>query len=251
MAVILGLDPSIRKSGYCVLDTDAPYNTLIERGRLYTSPKDGILTLRLIKQQRQVRELMEKYSIDFVAMEAPYLGGDEAEHLFALNQFIHHVFYDRGTYVIAFPPTQLKSLSLPTVSSQETGKNHYVVVAQERFDLLGERLTDDEADAMNAAFLGRVYYQWKFENKLTTEDLLTIGPTLHPLAGELRAGFINIKYTKLIGPRIHKAFAGQHEFTRGRKKGTVEYTGLMYRENELFWDYTAIKRRQEKYAPKI
>lgn len=248
MAIILGLDPSITKTGFCVLDTEAPFSAFIKRGRLRTSLRDGHITLRLLKQQNQIKELMEEYSIDFVAMEAPYFGGGEAEELFALNQFIHQIFYNRGTYVVAFPPSQLKVLSLPTLDPKETGKNHFVMVAQERYDLLGVTLADDEADALNAGFVGKIYYRYLFEKKYTKDDLLTIGERLHPDVGAIgkHICFINKEYVTKLGPKIHKAFVGTHTYTRGAKKGITEYKGLQYRENELFWDYTAIKERMVK-----
>jgi len=247
MAFILGLDPSLRKSGYCVVDTEAPYSSFIERGRLYTTVSDGFVTLRLLKQQRQIKELMERFSIDFVSMEQPYFGDGEAEVLFALNQFIHQIFYSRGTHVIAFPPQQLKSLSIPTKDPKDVGKNHMVMAAQERYHLLGTPITDDEADAMHAAYLGRIYYQWRVDKTLKSSDLEGIGRVLHPEAGELRAALITKKYAALIGPKIYKAFYGKHTYVRGSKKGTTEYKGLAFRENELFWDYTKILERQRKY----
>ena len=122
MPLILGLDASIRKAGFCVVDTDAPPFTIVERGRLYTTVADGIPIQRLLKQQKQIRELLERHSIDFVSMEAPYFGDGESERLYALNQFLHAVFLDRGTFVIAFPPQQLKKLAIPEKYSDEVHK---------------------------------------------------------------------------------------------------------------------------------
>lgn len=247
MAIILGLDVSIRKTGFCVVDTDAPYPSLVERGRLYTKNEDGFLTLRLLKQKGQISDLMDRYSIDFVSMEAPILGGGESEHLFAMNQFVHQIFYSRGTFVISFPPQQLKSLSLVNMDLKNVaGKNHMVMAAQERFNLLGKTVTDDEADAMHAAYLGKIFYQWHIEGKLSDSDLKSMGEILHPNEDMRRVALIDREYVKELGPKLYKAFVGKHTFTRGVKKGVTEYGGLVFRENELFWDYKKVKDRQSK-----
>ena len=106
MAYILGLDPSLAKSGYVVLDTEAPDSEVVEKGKLKTSTSDGILLQRLLKQQDQVREMIRRYDVKFISMEAPYYGGYTAEQLFALNQFLHKVFLDEESFVVSFPPQQ-------------------------------------------------------------------------------------------------------------------------------------------------
>lgn len=220
MPMILGLDPSIRKSGYCILDTDAPYCDYVQRGRLYTETGDGILIQRLLKQQAQIKAKMEEFSIDFVSMEAPVLGEGESEHLFALNQFIHEVFLQRGTFVICFPPQQLKALAMPhrKIIAGEIGKNHMIFDAQTYYNLEGKTLTDDEADALHAGRLGKYFYNWHFQKKLKDEEL--------PL-------------------KLLKAFKGKHTFVRGDKKGITEYNGMIFRENELFFDFKKVEQRQK------
>jgi Holliday junction resolvasome RuvABC endonuclease subunit len=222
MPLILGLDASIRKAGFCVVDTDAPPFTIVERGRLYTTVADGIPIQRLLKQQKQIRELLERHSIDFVSMEAPYFGDGESERLYALNQFLHAVFLDRGTFVIAFPPQQLKKLAIPEKYSDEVHKAQMVAAAKQQYNLIGKPLTDDEADAMHAARLGWLFYNWHFKKTLSEKDM-------HPL--------------------IWKAFDGKKVYKRGVRKGIEIYTGLIYRENDLFFDFKRVKERKCKIAP--
>lgn len=217
MPLILGLDASIRKSGYCVVDTDQPPFTLVERGRLYTTVRDGVVIQRLLKQQGQIRALLERYSIDFVSMEAPYFGGGESERLFALNQFIHEVFLSRGTYVIAFPPQQMKKLTIPEMNVEDIKKVRMIMAAQQRYSLMGKKVTDDEADAMHAARLGWLFYNWHFKKSITDKDL---------------------------APEVLEAFAGKHSFKRGVRKGLEVRTGIIYRENELFFNFKRIAERK-------
>jgi len=219
MPFIMGLDASIRKTGYCILDTDKPDTHFVERGRLYTYNTDGILIQRLLKQQKQIADKMEEFSVGFVSMEAPLLNVSESEELYALNQFIHNVFLQRGTYVICFPPQQLKKLALPnkSITSEEIGKAHMVLEAQFYFNLEGKNVTDDEADALHAGRLGKQFYRRYILKDKSVE----------------------------LPPVTLKAFEGKKTFTRGDKKGITEYTGLIYRENELFYDFSKVALRQK------
>ena len=217
MPLILGLDASIKKSGFSILDTDAPDYELVDRGRLRTSRSDGILIQRLIKQYEQIKELMDRYSIDFVSMEAPYFGGDESEHLFALNQFIHKLYLERGTFVICFPPQQMKKLAIPEKSVNDVHKVQMTAAAKDKFNLHGHVLTDDEADAIWAGHLGKLFYNWHFTKTLPEEKL-------HPL--------------------VRKAFCGTHTYVKGAKAGSTDRTGMIYRENELFFDFKKIAERR-------
>lgn len=217
MPLILGLDASIRKSGYCVVDTNgAPFN-IVERGRLYTKVTDGIPIQRLLKQREQIRALLERHSIDFVSMEAPYFGGGESERLYALNQMIHEVFLSRGTFVICFPPQQMKKLAVPDRSVDEVKKARMIAAAQQAYGLVGTRVTDDEADAMHAARLGWLFYKWHFDKTITDEQLPT---------------------------GVYEAFSGKKTLKKGIRKGIELLKGIIYRENELFFDFKRVASRK-------
>ena len=218
MAYILGLDPSLAKAGYVVLDTDAPDSEVVEKGMKKTSTSDGILLQRLLKQQDQIRGLIHDYDIKFISMEAPYYGGWTAEQLFALNQFLHKVFLDEENYVVAFPPQQLKKLVFPEGNVKEIGKPQMIDKAKTALDLQGKRLAEDVADAYWAGIFGKKFYKRHFVGETTDEVLNDYE--------------INV-------------FSGKHTYTRGAKKGLTDYTGIIYRENESFWDFEKIKRRME------
>jgi Holliday junction resolvasome RuvABC endonuclease subunit len=216
MAYLLGLDPSLAKSGYVVLDTEAPDGEVVEKGKLKTSTSDGITVLRLIKQQNQLRELIQKYDIKFVGMEAPYYGGWTAEILFALNQFLHKLFLDLGTYVVAFPPQQLKKLVFPTGNVKDIKKPQMIDKAKTALGLHGKVLAEDVADAYWAGIFGKKFYKRHVVEETTDKDLN--------------------KYEIEV-------FSGTHTYTRGAKKGITDYNGIIYQENSKFWNFKKIKRR--------
>jgi len=220
---MLGLDPSVKKAGYVILDMNSPDNQTVERGMLKTSPKDGILILRLLKQSSQVLNLIEKYNIKYIGMEAPFFDAFSTEQLFALNQFLHKIFLEKGIYVVCFPPQALKKLVYPDTSVREIHKAQMIDRAKTVLNLHGHRLAEDVADAYWAGYFGKRYYKWHFEKTLSEDEL---------------------------GDYERQVFCGKHTFTRGAKKGHTEYKGIVYRENELFFNFEAIKRRVNDAAKK-
>jgi Holliday junction resolvasome RuvABC endonuclease subunit len=225
MPYIMGLDVSIKKTGYCILDTEAPYSSFIERGRLYTYKEEGIMIQRLLQQQDQIKKKIEEFSIGFISMEAPYFGGGESEYLYALNQFLHQVFLEKEVFLICFPPQQLKSIALPDkkVTAESVGKAHMILAAQKYYDLEGKVITDDEADALNVGRIGKFFYNWR--NALTIKD-------------------------SDLEPKMLTAFAEKKTLKSGPRKGFTEYTGLIYRENDLFFDFKKIKQRRAECLQK-
>jgi Holliday junction resolvasome RuvABC endonuclease subunit len=214
MSCILGLDPSLSKSGYVVLDVDKQDNQVEEKGLLKTSTLDGILVQRLIKQVGQIESIISSYNISFVGMEAPFFGAGSTEILFALNQFIHRMYLEREMFVVCFPPQMLKKLVFPNQSVSEIHKPHMIDRAKTVLNLHGKRLAEDVADAYWAGIYGKRFYKWHIQNKIKREDL---------------------------GQYEKEAFLGKHTITRGARKGVTDYKGIIYRGNELFFDFRAIR----------
>ena len=223
MPNILGLDPSLKKAGYVVLDVDKPDNEVEDRGLLKTSTSDGILVQRLVKQVFQIEGKLKEYDISFIGMEAPFFGAGSTEILFALNQFIHKLFLDKGVYVVCFPPQMLKKLVFPKGNVSEIHKPHMIDRAKTILDLHGKTLAEDVADAYWAGIFGKRFYNWHIRKLIKDEDLN--------------------KYEA-------QCFSGSHVYTRGAKKGQTDYKGIIYRENELFFDFKEIKRRTQNATKK-
>lgn len=214
MSYILGLDPSLKKTGYSVFNLSKSDTEVEDKGMLKTNTTDGILVLRLIKQTQQVKDLILRYNIKFIGAEAPFFGSFSTEMLFALNQFLHSMYLDMGVYVVYFPPQQLKKLVFPDQVVSDIHKSHMIDQAKTVLGLHGHRLAEDVADAYWAGYFGKKFYKRFIENTLTDEDLS--------------------EYELSV-------FSGTHTFTRGEKKGITEYSGIIYRENECFYDFKKIK----------
>lgn len=217
MTYILGLDPSLKKSGFTVFDVAKPDNVVEEKGLLKTSNTEGILVQRLVQQTEQVKEIILKYNIKFIGAEAPFYGAFSTELLFALNQFLHKLYLDLGLYIVYFPPQQLKKLVFPDQKVDEIHKANMIDQAKTVLGLQGHKLAEDIADAYWAGYFGKKFYKRYIDKTIADEDLNSY---------EL------------------SVFSGKHTFTRGEKKGVTEYTGIIYRENELFYDFEKIKKEK-------
>jgi len=206
-----------------VLDSTKPDSEVVEKGMLKTTGEDGVTVQRLILQAERLRALIDRYDVWFVGMEAPFFGAGATEILFALNQFFHRIFLERGVFVVCFPPQMLKKLVFPDVSVAEVHKPHMIDKAKTALGLQGQRLAEDVADAYWAGVFGKRFFRWHIEKSLKNEEL---------------------------GEYERETFCGKHLYVRGPKKGATEYSGIIYRENELFFDFKSIKRRTDSGLPK-
>ena len=208
---IIGLDPSLTHFGWVIMDENKSGKDIMsDFGTFVTNTDDGLRVQRLIMQRERIKNLLQERNIRFISMEAPYWGDFSTEILFALNQFIHEVFLNLQCFVMYTQPTALKKYALPKMKSDEVTKHHMVHQAKTELDRHGKRLSEHVADAYFAAKLGLRFYQWYTLKSIKDENL-----------SEWELNY----------------FCDKHTFTRGEKKGLTEYNGLIYRENDQFFDY--------------
>jgi Holliday junction resolvasome RuvABC endonuclease subunit len=217
--MIAGFDPSLTHFGWvCFDENKSGPESVLQGGVFKTDPSDGLLVQRLLMQQERVSLFLSSRNIKFVSMEAPVWGDYNSEMLFALNQFLHMVFMDLGIYVIQFPPTTLKKYAYPDMDPDNVTKHYMTDKAKKELGRQGRRFSEHVADAYFAGKLGLKFYKWLFMHEFSDSDL---------------------------SEHERDLFCGKHTFTRGLKKGTTEYNGTIYKENEKFWDYTKTLKTSE------
>ena len=222
---LVGIDPSLTHCGWVVFDENQTGRTaVLEIGIFKTDPSDGILIQRLLMQKERLRLLLSSRGIKFVAMEAPLLKDWSTELLFALHQNFHEVFLDQGIYLVYLQPSTIKKYAYPDLDPDDITKGHMTHAAKKELNRMGKRFSEHAADAYFAGKIGLKYYQWLFMKKYTDEQL---------------------------SERERHMFCGKHQFTRGNKKGLTEYTGIIYRENEQFFDFSKYPRKSETIAKEI
>jgi Holliday junction resolvasome RuvABC endonuclease subunit len=210
--MIIGIDPSLTHLGWVLFDENKTgRDAVLETGLFKTGPTDGLLVQRLIMQKERLRLLLSSHSIKFVAMEAPIMKDWSTELLYALHQYLHEVFLDLKVFLVYFQPLTVKRYAYPDLKSDEISKALMTLAAKKELNKIGKRFSEHIADAYFIGKIGLKFYQWFFLHKYTDKDL---------------------------SERERQLFCGKHLFTRGNKKGLTEYTGIIYRENEQFFDFS-------------
>lgn len=223
--MIAGFDPSLTHFGWVCFDEKIPGLEAATQGGVFkTDPTDGLLVQRLLMQQERVSFFLSSRGIKFVSMEAPVWGDYNSEMLFALNQFLHQIFMDQGIYVIQFPPSTLKKYAYPKMDPKDVTKHYMTDMAKKELSRQGKRFSEHVADAYFAGKIGLRFYKWLFMHELSDTDL---------------------------SEHERDLFCGKHTFTRGLKKGTTEYNGIIYKQNEKFWDYTKALKTSETIKKEV
>jgi len=222
---IAGFDPSLTNFGWIILDEHKTgKDSLVDFGIFKTDTSYGVLVQRLILQRERVRKFLKQTDIRFISMEAPYFMDFNTELLFSLNQFIHEVFLDLNAFVLYVPPIRLKKIAVPEIKISEITKHHVIHQAKTELDMHGKRFSEHVSDAYFAAKIGIKFYRWHILKELKDEDLTE---------------------------EERKLFCGKHIYIKGAKKGTTEYTGIIYKENDQFFDYTKYSRKSEDITKEI
>lgn len=254
----LGLDPSLSSYGWCVYDsTQTGIAKVVERGRWKTSAKDLEVT-RYMSHRASVINKIREHNITRVGVETPPVGSSawSQEKLYALYMYNMEAFHTTQVDVVLIAPSQLHLYAKVWGSGTVTGdwfksdmqrmaridmldlyeyprhqtyhhssesrrkkrrlkgykENPFPVVDAQAYDKpVRKALTiqADEADAYHAARLA---------------DRL-----LSHVAGDIAE--------EDLTPSEWDIFAKSHTYTRGRKQGTTEYTGMKYKENERFYRF--------------
>jgi hypothetical protein len=215
--MIVSFDPSLTHFGWILFDEHKQgKDALLSHGIFKTGPSDGLPVQRIITQKERVKKLLIDNNIKFVAMEAPIWGDFNTELLYALNQFLHQVFLDLSIYVVYVQPTSLKKFAYPKLNPNTVTKHMITHQAKTELDKHGKRFAEHVADAYFIGQIGLYFYKWFFLKTVKDEELPEY---------------------------LNRFFQGKHTFTRGNKKGITEYKGIIYRENDQFFDYTKHNRK--------
>lgn len=214
---VLGLDPSLTNFGWALHDTDAEGAALcIERGRFQTSART-LFVARYMDLRESVRELIQRLQPDAVSSESSVFGEMYSEGMYGLFLYVCEACYLEGVDLCLFTPPQLKaharqSLNRPRVNGRlwKMHKGDMAEAAREHCGGRGRVWDNNEADAYWASVAGGRF--WNLLNGVITEE------DLNPVEA--------------------KQFARIHKFQRGKKAGETVKSGLLYKENERFWQWS-------------
>ena len=219
--ITLGIDPSLTNTGFCIYDRNqAGIKSIISLGSFQT-PENMLEILRYDFIADSIQQLIKKFKIKRVGSEHPIFGTSQSENLFALYAYIKKIFFKNKVDVVYFAPVQLKMLAkLDPAKKVKMTKTEMVTAMLRDLNLKKAsinkmRITGDMADAYHVALYASRFWDY-YDGNLSKQDL-----------------------TKAE----YKAFAYQHIFKRGIKKGKIDPNerGLIYKENELFFQFSKQK----------
>jgi len=159
-------------------------------------------------------------------MEAPFWGDFNTELLFALNQYIHELFLNMDMFIFYVQPSSLKKFACPELCAkkEKIDKRHIVHQAKTELEKHGRRFSEHVSDAYFAGKMGCIFHQWYIQKTITDEELPEY---------------------------LRELFAGKHTFVKGARKGITEYTGIIYRENDQFFDYSKQSRKTDTIIKEV
>ena len=204
---VLGLDPSMTRTGWAVVKDGRP----VETGKIQTDAyRVKILRYRVIRER--VRAVMNMHGIDSVACEGVAMRSDVSETLYALNMILQDLWVDLGVRYVLIAPETWRSVAFEAYPSAIKAKGE---VRRKLMEELGiKRMTQDEADAFLIGRLGERFWNFR-DGKLFEGDLTD---------------------------KEQKALVRRKTLKQGLAKGETVCEGLLFKEDDQWFDF----RRERK-----
>lgn len=213
MSIILGLDPSLTNFGWALHDTDATGSSrCVARGR-YKTPAGMVFVDRYVFMRESLRELIQKHNPDKVGIESPFFGGSYSEGMYGLFLYSNEALKLEHRDVVFFSPLQVKAHareSLGRPGKWEMMKPDMVAAMKHDLGGKGKSVNHNEADAYLVARLAGRFWRY-LDGELSDSDLT---------------------------PVEYEYFAKTHTYTRGKKAGKTEKSGLIFREEDRFFRWS-------------
>lgn len=212
---ILGFDPSLTAFGWALHDTSAtgPARCL-QRGRI-KSKEDDVTDFvdRYAGIRNRLVELIRELEPDCMGAESPVFGDMYSEGMYALFVFTNEAIKIAGKNVVYFTPMQVKAHARESLGRPKgwVMKKPDMVAAAKADTETVKPWDHNEADAYLVARLAGRF--WELRESLASPARLPV----------------------ILTDNERHLFTHKHTFTRGKKAGTTEETGLLYRERERFY----------------
>ena len=207
---VLGLDPSLTNFGWAIYDGD----TCVGRGRFKT-PASMQFIDRYIFMRESLRMCIQEHQPDKIGVEYPVFNNLWSEGMYGLFLYTSEALKLEKKDVVFFSPGQIKAHAkhhLNRPKSWKMLKPDMVEAAKSHSKTKG-RWNHNEADAY---WVGVCSYRfWLLLGDQISEKDLT-EPEKH-------------QFTKI------------HTYKRGKKMGTIEKKGILYRESERFFLWSEVK----------
>lgn len=209
----MGLDPSLTGFGWAIHNTTAEVgkrSRCENRGRFQTSSK-MLFVDRYIEMRERLRVLIRETKPDAMGLEFPVFNNLWSEGMYGLFLFTCEALRLEKQDVVFWSPGQIKGHacdSLGRPPGWKMMKPDMIDAAKQ--DAGGGRWNHNEADAYLVSRLAGRFWSLR-EGTLLERNLTT---------------------------RERKMFLAIHKYVRGKKAGRTERKGVMYREDERFFNWS-------------
>ncbi len=213
--LVLGLDPSLTNFGWAVHDTDAQgVDRCPERGRFQTSAK-MLFVDRYIEMRESVFALVHRLGVKRVGCEYPIFNELWSEGMYGLFLYTCEALRLAEVDLVFFSPPQIKAHARDFLDRPRVGGNLWVMRKPDMVEAAREetggsgRWNHNEADAYWAAHTAARF--WLHLDGVVGVDDLTVNET--------------------------NQFRKIHTYKRGKRAGQTVKRGILYRENERFFQW--------------
>lgn len=215
--ITLGIDPSLNGFGWCVHDSRVVGAGRV-LGRGVFKKSEGSFVARYMLLRSQLLSVLEEYpQIEAAGVESPVYGEQWSSGAYALFVYVNEALYLTRKDVVYLDPITVKMMAKmdPKVRQGTMDKTDMIEAAKAETSI---KVWDhNEADAYVIARSAASF--WEYEKGI-------------------------LKDADLIPSEI-QAFNRVHQFKKGEKAGQVERRGLLFREDDRFFRFSAVPSNPE------
>lgn len=211
--ITLGIDPSLTGLGWCVHDGSVAGTGRVIAKDTFSTPSTRVFYWRFMYLREAVAGLLDAFpQVQAVGVESPPFGESYSEGLFGLFLYVNEAIMSHRKDVVYFDPLRVKLLAKmdPEVRQGAMDKGDMVDAAKQDTGL--KQWNHNEADAYIIARSAARFW-------------------------DLHAGRIG---PEELTPAEERVFRSVHTYVRGRKAGRTVKQGVLYKEGDRFYQFSAL-----------
>ena len=212
--ITLGLDPSLTGFGWCVHNgAVAGKERVLAKGTLKT-PATRVFYWRYMYLREALKGLLSRFpEVEAAGVESPPMGESFSEGLFGLFLYVNEALMTHRKDVVYFDPLRVKLMAKmdPAVRKGVMDKGDMVDIAKQ--DTGVKRWNHNEADAYVIARSAARF--WDLHRGVITPEELT--------------------------PAEEQVFRSVHHFQKGKRAGTTDRSGILFKEGDRFYQFSALR----------
>lgn len=174
-----------------------------------------------------LRALVQRYKPDAVGIESPFFGGSFSEGMYALFTYTNEAMRLERRDVVYFSPLQVKAHARESLGRPDGWKMMKPdMVAAARADLGGKGVGPFDHNEADAYLVAR-------------------------LAGRFWGACRGVLPPSSLTSVERKLFTAEHTYIRGKRAGQTDRKGLLFREEDRYFEWSALAPDQSPELPEL